>query len=95
MVILDIRRDVSQDDLSLLEWLHHYQIQLIVVLNKADKPPRNQIFSRSKTLSKDLENYRIDKPILFSAKSRQGRDDIWELFEEIILMDDYQTPIKS
>ena len=84
VVILDIRREISQDDRSLLEWLHHYQIQPIVILTKADKLSRNQAFSRSKNLGKDLENYLIGKPIIFSARTRQGREEIWERVEEII-----------
>ena len=84
VVILDIRREISQDDRSLLEWLHHYQIQPIVILTKADKLSRNQAFSRSKNLCKDLENYLIGKPIIFSARTRQGREEIWERVEEII-----------
>jgi GTP-binding protein len=84
VVILDIRRDVSPDDLSLLEWLQHYQTQPIVILTKADKLSRNQAFSRSKSLVKDLENYRIGNPIIFSARTRQGREEIWERVEEII-----------
>jgi len=83
VVILDIRRDVSPDDLSLLEWLQHYQIQPIVILTKADKLSRNQAFSRSKRLGKDLENYGIGKLILFSARTRLGREEIWERVEEI------------
>jgi GTP-binding protein len=84
VVILDIRREISQDDRALLEWLHHYQIQPIIILTKADKLSRNQAFSRSKNLGKDLENYLIGKPIIFSARTRQGREEIWERVEEII-----------
>lgn len=83
VVILDLRREVSQDDLALLEWLQHYQIQPIVILTKSDKLSRNQAFSRSKILGKDLENYGIYKPILFSAKTGQGREEIWDRIEEI------------
>jgi GTP-binding protein len=83
VVILDIRREVSQDDLALLEWLQHYQIQPIVILTKSEKLSRNQAFSRSKLLGKNLENYGIDDPILFSAKTGQGKEEIWERIEEI------------
>lgn len=83
VVILDIRRDVSPDDLALLEWLQHYKIQTIVILTKADKLSRNQAFSRAKNLIKELATYRIEKPIVFSARTRLGREEIWERIEEI------------
>lgn len=84
VVILDIRREVSPDDLSLLEWLEHYRIRPLVILTKADKVSRNQAFSRVKRISRDLEGFKIDKPIVFSARTRQGREAIWERLEEII-----------
>jgi GTP-binding protein len=83
VVILDIRREISPDDLGLLDWLDHYQIQPMVILTKVDKLSRNQAFSRSKTLGKNLEDYGITNPILFSAKTGQGREEIWELIEAI------------
>lgn len=84
IIILDIRRDVSPGDLSLLEWLNHYRIRPIVILTKADKVSRNQAFSRAKNIGRDLEAYKIDSPIIFSARTRQGREAIWERVEEII-----------
>lgn len=84
VIILDIRREVSRDDLDLLDWLDHYQIRPIVILTKADKVSRNQAFSRTKTISKKLEPYQVDHPIIFSARTRQGREEIWECLEEII-----------
>jgi GTP-binding protein len=83
IVILDIRREVSQDDGSLLEWLNHYQIPSIAILTKADKLSRNQVYSRAKNLGKNLEAYGIHKPIIFSAKTRLGREAIWERIEAI------------
>ncbi len=84
VIILDIRREVSRDDLDLLDWLDHYQIRPIVILTKADKVSRNQAFSRAKTISKKLDPYQVDQPVIFSARTRQGREEIWECLEEII-----------
>ncbi len=44
--ILDIRRDPSEDDLSLRDWLEHYRIPYLYVLTKADKLSNNQSVSQ-------------------------------------------------
>jgi GTP-binding protein len=95
VIILDIRREVSQGDLSLLEWLNHYNIRPIIILTKADKLSRNQAFSRAKSMGGDLENYGIDRPIIFSAKTRQGREEIWERIEEIITVNGETDPYQN
>jgi len=84
VIILDIRREISPGDFSLLDWLIHYQIRPIVILTKTDKISRGQAFSRAKSMENILDRYRIEKPILFSARTRQGREEIWERIEKII-----------
>lgn len=44
--ILDLRRDPSDDDLSLLDWLEYYRIPFTVILTKSDKLSNNQAIAR-------------------------------------------------
>jgi len=37
ILILDIRRDPSEDDLSLRDWLENYRIPYLYILTKTDK----------------------------------------------------------
>lgn len=84
VVILDIRRDVSPGDLQLIDWLNHYGISPIVVLTKADKYSRHQSLSRAERLGSQLEEVCPDRPIIFSAKTRVGREKIWEKINRVI-----------
>lgn len=77
VVILDIRRDPAQGDLELLAWLNHYEKCPIVVLTKADKVSRQETLRRAARIDQQLDDMIPDPPILFSAKTRQGRDAIW------------------
>ena len=77
-VIIDIRRDPSNGDLNLLEWLNQYDIEPIIVLTKADKLSRQKVIERTKVIHKELIKISPQKPIIFSAKSREGRDEIWD-----------------
>ena len=77
VVILDIRRDPTEGDMDLLSWLNHYKINSILVLTKADKLSRHQSMTRGKQLGSQLEAVKADGPIIFSAKTREGRKEIW------------------
>jgi len=78
VVILDIRRDPAAGDVDLLHWLTHYQIHPIVVLTKADKLSRQQARQRAALIAAELAGMFCDEPIVFSAKTRQGREEIWK-----------------
>jgi len=79
--ILDIRRDPSEDDLSLRDWLEHYRIPYLYILTKTDKLSNNQAISRKRAIEKILGPAAGEKPILFSAKTQKGKSDIWEFLE--------------
>lgn len=79
--ILDIRRDPSEDDLSLRDWLEHYRIPYLYILTKTDKLSNNQVIARGRVIEKALKTKTDKKPILFSAKTQKGKIDIWEFLE--------------
>lgn len=78
VVIIDIRRDLSEGDINLIEWLCHFEIEPIPVLTKADKLSRQKAANRAEIITRRLNHYSELKPILFSAKTSQGRDELWE-----------------
>jgi GTP-binding protein len=78
VVIVDVRRDLTPGDKQLLEWLDHYGKHAIVVLTKADKMPHQQTRTRSEAIRAQFGKFSPSLPVLFSAKTRQGRKEIWE-----------------
>jgi GTP-binding protein len=84
VVILDIRRDLSAGDKELLEWLNTYGKKSIVVLTKADKLSRQKSTSRAKQIENQLQEITSERPTLFSAKTREGREEIWEKINQTI-----------
>ena len=80
--ILDIRRDPSEDDLALRDWLAHYRIPYVYILTKADKLSNNQAIARRRAIERTLGVSAGKKPILFSAVTQKGKDDIWQFIED-------------
>ncbi|MEW6668088.1 MAG: ribosome biogenesis GTP-binding protein YihA/YsxC [Thermodesulfobacteriota bacterium] len=82
VVILDIRRDPSQGDLDLLEWLRSYGRRPILVLTKVDKLSRGRSRQRASEIGSLLNSVGAFRPVLFSAKTREGREGIWARIRE-------------
>lgn len=83
VVILDIRREPSQEDLMLLEWLKSLGQTVVLALTKADKLSRNQAASRLAKLRPVLQPF-DEQPVLFSALSGQGREEMWARFQDLV-----------
>lgn len=82
ILILDIRRDPSDEDLSLRDWLEHYRIPYTYILTKVDKLSNNQAIARKRAIEKTLQIPAGEKLILFSAVTQKGKGDIWRALEE-------------
>ncbi len=80
VVIVDIRRDLEEDDRSLMEWLKQEGKQVIPVLTKVDKLSRKERESRARKLEGEISGIVSQNPILFSAKTREGHKEIWDRF---------------
>jgi len=83
VLIMDIRREPTEGDLNLLSWLRHYGIKPILTLTKADKLSRGQALSRARRVVQEMEGV-AGPAIVFSAKTREGRDEIWGRIDELI-----------
>ena len=77
VVILDIRRTPREEEHDLIAWLEHYSIARILVLTKADKLSKTKQDKQRAAVASSLGVDSSDL-ILFSAKSRKGREDVWD-----------------
>ncbi len=90
VLILDIRRDLSPADEDLMQWLKHYGRSMIVVLTKADKLSRQQVLKQADLIKHRAAKIEEISPIIFSAKTKQGREKIWEAINKAI--DSFESP---
>lgn len=78
VLILDIRRDPSEEDRQLIGWLQFYHLPFLIVLTKIDKVSRNQVGLRQKRIGGDLGLSSATPLISFSAKTGEGKDLLWQ-----------------
>ena len=90
IVILDIRRTPRQEEFDLLSWLQHYSIPGILVLTKTDKLSKSKQAQKLNLIGQVLERDKNDF-ILFSAKSRRGRDALWNAILSLVDIENNQA----
>jgi len=83
VLLMDIRRTPKAEEFNLMDWLHHYQIPMILVLTKADKLSKTQQ-SKQRKIAAEVLGVDADDFVLFSAKSGLGTVVLWELIEQVI-----------
>ena len=84
VVIIDIRRNISDDDINLINWLSQYNKGLIPVFTKVDKLNRKERQARLKALDSEFSRISDEKPVLFSAQTREGRNEIWNRIDSYL-----------
>ncbi|PLX65930.1 MAG: YihA family ribosome biogenesis GTP-binding protein [Denitrovibrio sp.] len=82
ILIMDIRRDPSDDDLGMIYWLDHYNVRKVIALTKCDKLSNNQQASRLAKISKQL-NLSKDNFLRFSSLTRNGKEEMWAKIDEL------------
>jgi GTP-binding protein len=87
ILIMDIRRDPAAHDMDLLQWLNHYRIPVLLALTKIDKLSKSQVQRRARQIEKMLmEGANLKtapSPVLFSARTGEGRDALWSILEAL------------
>ena len=95
VVILDIRRDPNQGDIDLLNWLKYYGIHTTLVLTKVDKVSRHQANKQANLIGRQFGEISPTGPALFSAKTRQGREEIWAQIQRLVADQDGAGPMNK
>ncbi len=82
VLLVDIRHEPGTNDIMMYDWIHHYHEQVIVVATKADKIRRSQLQKQMAMMRKKLNMKESDILLPFSAKTKQGREEIWDVFNQ-------------
>jgi GTP-binding protein len=77
VLLMDIRRTPREEEFRLFDWLAHYGIPVVPVLTKADKLSKTKQKKQLQTTARTLD-IPEEELILFSAKSRLGKEAVWQ-----------------
>lgn len=83
VLILDVRRVPSNEDRLMLQWLRHYAIPVLLVVNKCDKISRNQRARQAAVIARNLE-VPVNELTYFSALTKEGREPLWDKLEQLL-----------
>ena len=83
-LLIDIRHEPSANDKMMYEWIVYQGYDPIIIATKLDKLKRSQVPKALKTVKEGLKLKPNTTVIPFSAVTKQGRDEIWALMDELI-----------
>lgn len=82
-LLVDIRHEPSVNDKMMYDWIINNGYEPIIIATKLDKLKRSQVQKNIKAIRQGL-NLRPGGIILpFSAETKQGRDEIWAMIDEL------------
>ena len=84
-LLIDIRHEPSANDKQMYQWILSNGYQPIIIATKMDKINRSQIQKHIKMVKEGLDVVKDTIVIPFSALSKQGRDEIYALIDEMMV----------
>lgn len=82
-LLIDIRHEPSANDKQMYDWIAYQGYEPIIIATKLDKLKRSQVAKQLKLIRSSLGLSKEAKLLPFSALTKQGREEIWELIEEL------------
>jgi len=83
-LLIDIRHDPSANDKMMYDWIVDNGYEPVIICTKLDKIKRSQVQKNLKLIREKLDLVPGTTMIPFSAQTKQGRDEIWNLIEETL-----------
>lgn len=83
-LLIDIRHEPSANDRQMYAWIQANGFQPIIIATKSDKITRSQLPKHVKMVREGLAAGKDTVIIPFSAKSKQGREEIYALIDGLM-----------
>lgn len=87
-LLIDIRHDPSKNDKMMYDWILHQGYEPVIIATKLDKLKKSQVAKQLKAIKEGLNLVSGTKVIPFSAKTKQGREEIWAYAESRLFESD-------
>ncbi len=83
-LLIDIRHKPSGNDCMMYDWIRNHGFRPIIIATKQDKINRSQLQKQIKLIRETLQVEEDTIIIPFSASTKQGREEIYEIIDGII-----------
>jgi GTP-binding protein len=83
-LLIDIRHEPSENDRNMYQWILHNGYKPIIIATKLDKINRSQVQKHVKMVKEGLRVEKDTILIPFSSETKQGRDELWALIDELV-----------
>lgn len=83
-LLIDIRHKPSENDCIMYNWIRSHGFQPIIIATKQDKINRSQLQKQLKLIRETLQAEKDTVVIPFSAATKQGREEIYEIIDGLI-----------
>ena len=83
-LLIDIRHEPGANDQRMYEWIVHQRYDPIIIATKLDKINRSQVQKHLKMVRSGLGAKPETRILPYSAITKQGREEIWDLMEELL-----------
>lgn len=82
--LIDIRHAPSENDRMMYDWILHNGYQPVIIATKLDKIKKSQLQKQLNLILDTLEAEEGTVIIPFSAETKQGREEIYEILDKIL-----------
>lgn len=87
-LLIDIRHEPSNNDCIMYNWIVEQGFHPVIIATKLDKINRSQVQKHMKIIKEKLKVLPGTPMIPFSAQTKQGREEIWDMIEGLVMTDD-------
>lgn len=85
-LLIDIRHEPSANDKNMYDWIVYNGYNPIIIATKLDKLKRSQIQKHVNQIKNGLDLVPGTQIIPFSSQTKQGREEIWALMDNLLLV---------
>ena len=80
--LVDARHAPTKLDQQMINFIHYYELPLLVVGTKIDKVPKSKWNKAESQIRKGLHLSGDDQLQLFSSQTRYGKEEVWDWIEK-------------
>lgn len=85
VVLTDMRRSITKDDVNMIEYLAHNNFNFAVVMTKSDKLNKTEYAKRMQEIQVELEGFNPVAIIPFSSLNGDGRDELRKVIDSSLV----------